>query len=463
MKNNKNLAIYLLIFLVVNLMIIFGIYKQVNVYFICLSASLFTFLCYSIVHITKSVPLFAFNLTFLTFLVGREWIQLFIGYQGLYDYPQQADIHSYKVLLISIIFINLSFFFFQSKRNKMVQNIEKPIVEYLTASEVVFYLVYIPSMLYMILSVRYVFSFGYYNYFLNFYSYVKSNTLWSSLQLIDVMLPYALTLFMSVIPSRKRLIRVFLLYTLYLILSLATGQRGPFMLGLLHMFVYLILREDREKIITKNIRMMLYVAVPSMIFILTVLGELRTGGGTTRGETNFFVDFFVSQGVSITTIKNAFLYSHRFPEGKIYTLKFLYSGFLARILNLPIYYGNSIQNALYGNDFNHALGYIVLGKNYLLGSGTGTSYIAEAFHDGGYPYLSIMSILYGYLLSAITKSLQNPYLYRVVSLSVLTSLLWAPRGNATQFIADLITPSAVVLYIVTFVFYIALSVQRRVS
>lgn len=140
------------------------------------------------------------------------------------------------------------------------------------------------------------------------------------------------------------------------------------------------------------------------------------------------------------------------PKGFTYSFEFLRSGILGRILGIPIYHGNTIEHALYGGSFTHALGYVVLGTSYLAGYGPGSSYIAELFYDFSYMGVIIGSVIYSWLFVNISNIAGKPPFIFSICLSVLTQLLWAPRSSFSGFITVLFYPTTWIAYLVIFGF-----------
>lgn len=106
--------------------------------------------------------------------------------------------------------------------------------------------------------------------------------------------------------------------------------------------------------------------------------------------------------MSINVIKRYIEYGANLPKGKLYfigsTLSVLARSPIGRILNIAVYGGNTVENAMNGFSFAHALSYLVMGKQYLNGNGMGSSYIAEIMYSFGYMGVFIANIFYGVFL-----------------------------------------------------------------
>ncbi len=71
---------------------------------------------------------------------------------------------------------------------------------------------------------------------------------------------------------------------------------------------------------------------------------------------------------------------------------------LRKMLDIRVYNGNSIENALYGHSLAHRLSYLEYGDYYLQGHGVGSCYIAELYHDFGVIGVMAGNYIYGYIL-----------------------------------------------------------------
>jgi hypothetical protein len=116
---------------------------------------------------------------------------------------------------------------------------------------------------------------------------------------------------------------------------------------------------------------------------------------------------------------------------------------------MPVYHGNSIDNALYGGSFTHSLAYVVIGDGYLQGMGTGSSYIAELYYDLKYPGVLVGSAFLGAGIFMSETHRPGHVLRNAARLLIMPVLFITPRGSATEFITTLISPSTLVAVVGT--------------
>ena len=89
---------------------------------------------------------------------------------------------------------------------------------------------------------------------------------------------------------------------------------------------------------------------------------------------------------------------------------------------------------MHGHSLAHRLSYYTYGDAYLMGRGTGSSYIGELYHDFGYIGVFLGSAVYGYILRAVASiSFRKPFRDAIL-LSMTYTLFFAPRGEFDRFI-----------------------------
>lgn len=100
---------------------------------------------------------------------------------------------------------------------------------------------------------------------------------------------------------------------IYLILTIFTGHRSNFIVGILWIIVYLVYRENNsEEIwIEKKYLVAACLSFPLFIILLGVVGQLRVGLNVKNFNVfKIFIDFFYDQGVSINVIKDLIIYQN---------------------------------------------------------------------------------------------------------------------------------------------------------
>lgn len=120
---------------------------------------------------------------------------------------------------------------------------------------------------------------------------------------------------------------------------------------------------------------------------------------------------------------------------------------IGMLLGMEKFSGNSASYATRGSSLAHALSYIVLKNRYLNGEGLGSSYIAETFHDLSYPGLIIINGLYAFLLCKVIKINGKSIWECTFALLMLSSILFAIRGETDGFMSVYLNLSTWVIFI----------------
>lgn len=436
---------------------VWGLVGNISIIFTLAMMVWVNMMMYAYKRIEQRSLLFAFGVAFFVFLMGREFLQLFFGYKKE-NFSDDINNHLYLCLLIALTVLWVFYIIF-SRKSEIKRTRIKIDARTSYASKVrkvaslVFYSTLPFALIYKLIVASFVSLNGYTDYYTDYSSSLSGNTLLYLISRIELIMPVALAVIMASLPTKKEFKWPFILYCPYLVLSLGSGQRSTFMLGILLIFVFMVYMQGlypEEGWFKRKYVLYLAACIPVLAVAGSIINVTRFGESSEGMKLlESFFDFFYNQGVTGNMVKRAFEYSDKIPDG-IYTLEFLHSGVLARIFGIKVYNGNSMDHALYGNSMTHALGYAVMGSQYLAGRGTGSSYIIELFYDFGYLGVAAGTILYSWLFARITRIKRNNIFTRSLMFSVITQLLWAPRASFTGFISFLDAPSTIAAFVVIF-------------
>lgn len=431
---------------------------------ICYSLLVFTWVAmifYCLNKLKERIALFCFGIVFFTFLMGRIGIEPFLNEQFVADSSEVSN-HACLSMWLAITGVWFAVIFFSPSsqhRNKLFKLSDKEKIRYgyvRRFSLISFYVVY-PFAIIVNLSIGYfVLKYGYAAKFTDMRVLVENSPIFYTISKIELLLPTSFSIFIATLPSKKDFLRILKPYIIYLVLTLCTGGRGDFILGILLIVIGMVFMQKVEpKIVWINkrtVKVLLFLGVPLIAVGGTLMNIVRFGESVDSASiTDSFLYFFYDQGVSYTTITNAYIYEDYIPkQDDFYTFEFLHSGLFARILGNEVYQGNNIEHATKGGSFTHALGYTIMGNAYLAGRGTGTSYVAELYYDFGYMGILLGSILYGYLFSLMNNLSKTGLFSRSLIFIVMTKLLWAPRGGYSMFLGFLFAPTTIILLIFVF-------------
>ncbi len=446
--------------ILIDLLVLFwAIVAEANVCFVLLFLTWINMMFYAYRKIEKRGLLFAFGIAFFIFLLGREMLEQLFFYEIDTQFDNKINTHTYLSMNIALgaVWIAYALFpkFRKKSRKSSVSTLQPTpyIYKVRSLSKWAFYATYPFAIAMSIAITIFVATFGYSSYYTDYSEMLSGNPLLYFISKLELIMPAAFCIFMATLPSKKEFRTLAIPYIIYLILTLGGGQRSTFVLGLLLMFVFLVymqgIRPQEKWFHRKYIRYCL-LAMPVLAVGSSLYNIYRFDGDWQEvGLFSGFCDFFYDQGVSSYIIKRAYEYQNNIPDC-IYALEFLHSGVLAPMLGIPVYHGNTVDHALYGNSFTHALGYIVLDEMYLAGRGTGSSYIAELFFDFGYIGTALGSLLYGWMFTQIDKTDSGGLFRRAIVFVCITQLLWAPRGSFVGFLSFLLAPTTLALFAFTF-------------
>lgn len=425
---------------------------------------------YALKDIQNKAILFAFCISFFSFLLGRHMLSYYFDYE-VESFNERVIVHTNICLLLSLSSLFLSYIIFYRKfkyrkvnnrSNGLPEIYVKQIEHYSLNLYWVFLVCSILYTLYLYLVVQ---RFGYYgSYTIEGRIATRGNIILVTLNRIDQALPVVLCIYLATFPKRTKCQKVCIWYGVYLLLTLFAGQRGPFILGILFLFIYYSYRNHRDGEVWIN-RKYIKIAILMFPFLLIGLGLYSKIRANERIEFNSIGDsligFVYQNGVSVNVIKRSYELEDLLNKDRYYSLHFIHDGIPGLIFGSDEALGNSVQKAK-GYHLAHALPYLLFRDRYLEGRGSGTSYIAELYHDFGYLGVVLGNILYGILLAWICNFKKGHVFSNSVKLLIITRLLWAPRGGFTEFISLMTLPATIFVYVLIFGLTIsALGIPKR--
>lgn len=413
---------------------------------------------YSLADIEHRPMLLMFCITFFIFLMGRNLLEEFFRYR-VEDFSEAVLNHTYLCLLLALISLwGVYAAIDRLPRRKVTGRISRAKPAYTEhvkmLSKLVFAVSFVFAVIYRIVVLVFVSTHGYFAYYTDFPVLLNQNLLLYAVSKLESVLPIAFCIFLAAMPAKREFFPIAALYCVYLALTLGGGNRAPFLLGLFLIVFYLIFRsgvEPQEGWFRRKYLIWFGIGCVVLALLSYVFGVIRDGGSMAGvSASDSFFEFFYSQGVSINVLKRGYLCQEEIPKGYIYSFEFVRSGLIARLFGIPIYHGNTVEHALFGGSFAHALGYVVLGEQYLAGRGLGTSYLAELYYDFGYLGIILGNAVYAAAIHVTDKAKNSGLLLRACCFSVFTSFLWAPRGNFSSMITALISPVSLAVFLFIF-------------
>lgn len=254
----------------------------------------------------------------------------------------------------------------------------------------------------------------------------------------------AYLVFLATMPTQRQILLPTVLMASIKCLYLLMGVRREFTVFAIVMVCYFIMRNRLDPDagwITRRRATAIGLGTAAMAFLFTTMESVRG-----RGSSSSLLEFFYNQGVSVRVIDNVVVFGHRLPD-QFYLAYFTHYGLMGRLLGYPQLQGNSLERAEIGGSLSHSLSRIALGENaYVSGVSTGTSFLAEGYVQ--YGMLGVVAV--AGVVGAVVRYVDGLDLSSAWSNSlrmlIVPSLIWIPRGPASDFIGILVEPTTIMAF-----------------
>jgi oligosaccharide repeat unit polymerase len=420
---------------------------------------------YCLVDVNKNVTLLMFLVSFSTFLLGRIVLPLFSNIEDTISktgevFSLNTNKHIYLSLFLSLLFV-FGGFLISNKKNYGFINTTTPsvaairkAVKKLCLFSFIFAVIITAEKVYM------MFTQGYYALYVDYHSKLPY-----IITILGSFYYYAFYIYLATLPSKSEAKLVIVSYMFIITLSLGTGQRGSFVLGLFFIITYFIIRNDLAKgekpWITKKALLYGLLSMPLLVLALFAIAYIRLDADIDT-SSNIFLYFLYQQGVSAEVIGYTYDYEKYFPEGRIYILGDIidylkHNMFSQFLFGTDAVEPQSVKHALDDHSLDAALTYFVKPYLYLEGGGLGGCYIAEAWKDLGYIGVCFVNIIYGWLLAKIRYWGRTNIWKFSIGLIMFSQIIFAPRAHAIKFISVFTSVGVLLIY-----FYLYI-INRNVS
>jgi len=409
-----------------------------------------------------------FLVSFFVFLLGRQVLINVFKYRIEVNDPK-GEIHLQLSLAIALASL-LIFYIIVEKMSKKpvfpVGNLQNSARgrSITSAASVVFFVSLAVAFLSVSVRALFVLRYGYVAKNIEYYSaYLPSHPIWYVADKVEQIANVSFWILLGSLPPKRTMRIAIPLYLLYLTSTLVTGQRTIFTTGCMAIGIYLISRyglsENRQKTGIKYI-LLAIVAIPLVTLLLSWVANWRGLGGGGDTPIQRMLNFVYDQGVSSRVIYNAYVNHDSLPTNLNPLLEWTRTGWVARLLGYTVNAGNTVDHALDGSSFTHALGYTILPDSYLQGDAPGTSFVAEFYFQGGFPLLVIGCGVLAFLLQRCCQLDPKRPVLTGIKIAVMPTLLFMPRGAVSSPLTFWLAPST--LATVGFVVLLSAAVQRSV-
>lgn len=446
---------------------IFGVFILISILFNIDISFLFVFLTwsilmyYSLIDLKNRVLLAAFLTSFFIFLIGGHLVYEYLDMEIKYFIEYKFYFHSNITMGVSLICLFVGIKTSERIIDYIRPNTNEETSDLFNRAEVnnrellrhitkFFYLItYIFNLYVVIDRAAFVMNNSYISSYVNYERNVSF-----VVTAIGAMTPYFFFLFLATLPSKKEVRPLIILQVISAGATLLTGSRIAFMTDILFIIIYYIIRHyynDGEKWISKKHVTIFIISVPLLIIALFLYNYLRSAGPISDFSMKELIfGFFQQQGFSSNVIRLGLYHQNDLRDDTYYSffglVRFLRTNSFLKLFYNPqydfSYAGNSVDYALNGNSLAHALSYHTL-RGYLSGSGVGSCYIAELYHDFGYLGIVIGNIVYGTVITAISKLWMRVRKYNIwvtaIGFSLIGGFLKAPRWNYDIVFADMLS------------------------
>lgn len=452
-------AIFVLILLIVGSVGI--VLNDTSTFFAALIIYILGFI-YLMEDMNQNVFIIAFLISFFAFLLGSETISLLGIMENKYVFSQEINNHTYLTILISLLFLFLSYIITNMYLRKRYHNrkregfLPKRLTAVRKVSLTVFYLLLVFKIIVNISEVVFARTYGYSSFYTDYHFQGPSFFI-----KLATMCTTSFFIYLGTLPTKKECRVPVILYVFANLITIISGRRNDLITTLLLIFVYYsvrnILYSYNEVWVSKRSILILVLISPVLLSILYSISSLRSGSENTATVSYFsgIIDFFYQQGFSINIIKWEKLLENSIPD-RLYSLGQLYEffttkNFISRLLfDFKGYSGQTVERALEGHRLSYLLSYLVYPWSYAHGYGVGSSYIAETYHDFGYVGVAVANSIYGYLFARFNYIRYKGPVLMAISFLMMQELLLAPRSYTDAFIGSVLDFSniEIILFVV---------------
>lgn len=415
---------------------------------------------FSLIKINNRVTLFAFLVTFFSFLLSRLFINTLLpDFESDYTieaanmaYSNEAQYFVLYSLVLSLVGLSIGYLTSYDKSIPL-NKIENPVYikRIRLISKRLSYILFSFTLIVTVEKILFIWTNGYVSYYLSF-----SESLPHVFYTLSFAYKFAFFVFLATMPPRKEAIPLILLYVLGACVSLLTGQRGAFITPLLFVLIYLFIRNSltpKDPWIGRKGKMVVLISVPllcaSMFMVMLIRGEYESGNDNLL---ILVLNFFYQLGGSENIIGYSYDFQSRMPNDQWYSLgpilRYIQSNSLAYLFG----FGETIQTqtvemATRGHELGSFLTYYTDSNRYLSGGNIASSYVAELWLDFGFIGILLGNYIYGRILGSIMRISYSNVWKTAIVLIMINRILTAPRASFIFFIADCLSFSFLIMII----------------
>lgn len=457
--NNSGILIYPSAFLIGVLMVLFPT-CQVDLSF----AFWIILMVYCFKDIESRLLLMLFAFTVFVFgmtriVIPKYYINDFIQDSQRWSMSFGIEVHNFiaRSCFISLVGALLGFNIVKNKKEVFLNcNIDVESCQILKIRKA-------SKFLYLLSSVLVVYSIYSRFSFVAMYGYMDSYIDYSS-NLPVVLNKFASTnalclyLFLATLPSKKEAKPILLLFLLISFFSLLTGARTDFVMSVITLLIYLVLRNKntpKDPWLTRKGKLLMFLCLPILVALMFVVMLIR--GDSEIDDINLFdmiINSIYQQGSIIEVLGLSYEEAEHIPDrlwsfGRVidsYGNNFIFQVFGEG----QDFKANTADFAIKGHSLANYLTYTYQNQRYLAGGGMGSSFIAETWLDFGYFGIFVFSLVYGIILSKFYTLVKTNVWAFALAFYMVNAIIYAPRAGACDFISNILSPTYLLLLLLIY-------------
>ena len=407
--------------------------------------------CISGHNIQKNIGLLCFSIAFFVLIMGQYFLALFDStIYGKYIFTTVSTISLKNeltglfVIFISLLCVSIGYIVGKDSERPLFTEKKKALDLkndiYSRYSLYIMYIGAVASFIKLFAKIYYSQMNGYLSIYLNTGSALFTNPL---LDMFDGFYMIGFIGLLASFPSRDKLKKPIMLYVLYTILSLFTGQRGDLVINIIFMMWYLSKYADihSEKPFLTRKKIILIGALS--IFLISFLytwGYSRVGVSVASESIDQKIrNFIYGQGgsghlisLSLENIDSMEQYISK-PSMILWPVE----NFIVNNSVVRLFTGGALgQSAGNIGSFGGALTYITNRASFLNGSSVGTCYLAELFCSCGFIGIIIFNLILGKFIKKMDFIKPNNWKSNTLFIKIFLIIVYIPRQATLQFIPE---------------------------
>jgi len=262
------------------------------------------------------------------------------------------------------------------------------------------------------------------------------------------------------LPSKKGVYISASTLVLLEIVILLSGERGEPISLMLTILFYILLRNRRgvkDILIKKSVVISALIIIPFVLVSLQTLSYTRVNKEYSADVSTGVSDFFETQGGTAKIIANGYdlkdkiseMGGHTFVIGTV--RNYLKTNIFTRYLFGLSKSTRTVADAYSGNSYLATYGYAYSPVTFKRFVGSGSTYIAEVFQDGGYLFLILFNVFIAFLNYRIDKYEEGSIISTAIILNVFRYMVLLPRGVALQWFTSTFAIQNILLFLLLYV------------